>query len=135
MNRLRKHKETIAPILSAFVFAIVLLGSAARSAELRDFFLFGEKGVVFCEAVQNGSTMPPDHGSQTHHDIGCCILCVASNAIRSVDVALLPSVLAYAPISIAPISEPQFFDWPEIALTDGVFPYDISIRAPPVFRG
>jgi len=129
---LRRHSPKISLLLGACLIFSLLISSVARGVETRDMLLFGEKGLVLCVSGNSSDATLPDHQSPSHHMADCCILCASDHSICAVDLALMHSRPAYAPLAHLILPKVIFPILPDIALSDGVFPHDIPARAPPV---
>ena len=128
---MRQSAFLIAPVLCAFIFIVMLFGAIAKGIETRDFFIFGEKGMIFCVSGQDETNPPADHFPNTHHPLDCCLLHVPDHSIRVIAIDFLPFAVAYNVDACSYDLKVQFYDAPPIARTDGVFPHDIPVRAPP----
>lgn len=79
--------------------------------------------------TQQAPDIPHSDHTNNHE---CCIFCAVDQGRANIDVSLLPYSFAFGDIERSPQLILAQYHAPDIALSDGVFPYDISVRAPPL---
>jgi len=108
-----------------------LIGSVKRTHDTIDLIAFGSGGSILCVSTDGFSEQVPDQGQHNHHESECCVLCAVDYGRGNVDVTLLPYTAAYTGIQRRQPSAIVSYFPPDIALSDGVFPFDVPARAPP----
>jgi hypothetical protein len=116
-------------------FALVsssLIGSISRGIEARNWVAFGPKGIVLCLTDHAAPDFSSDRHDFSTHSTDCCVLCSVPGVPKLSEPAQLPYLIAFPPVTIVGLDIAPDYPEPNIALSDGVFPYDISARAPPL---
>jgi len=127
-----KYKSPLMAVLLTFaLFISPLIGSVKRAQDAVDLIAFGQGGIVLCLSSHDSSDAFPDQLPHGHHDSECCVLCAFDQGRTAIDVTLFPYAVAYEGIESYLHSYIMLYPSPDIALSDGVFPFDVPARAPP----
>jgi hypothetical protein len=131
MAIIRQWQASIAVLLYGVLLFGSIVGAVAQSRQAAEQIALGPAGIVICIASEDGVLDATRHSQSTHHGGECCVLCTINHTVRVHDLAFLPHVLAYEPITSIAELHVVFYPLPDIASSDGVFPHDIPARAPP----
>jgi hypothetical protein len=126
-----RRSPLIVALLVVALFLSSLIGSVKRSQDTVHLVAFGPGGIILCVAGDNGPDGLPDQIPFAHHETECCVLCAVDHAPAAVNITLLPYSVAFFGFERFPSSSLIRYSPPDIALSGGVFPFDVPARAPP----
>jgi len=132
MATMRQWQASIAVLLYGILLFGSIVSAVAHSRQAAEQNALGPAGLVICIASEDGVLDAVHRSRSTHHYSECCVLCTISHTVRVHDLVFLPHAIAFEPITSIAEFHFVFYPVPDIALSDGVFPYDIPARAPPV---
>ena len=126
-----RRSPLIVALLVFTLFFSSLIGSVKRSQDTAELVAFGPSGIVLCVSSDDSSDGLPDHTPLAHHETECCVLCAVNHVPTAVNITLLPYTVAFFGFERYISSSLIGYSPPDIARTDGVFPFDVPARAPP----